>query len=322
MTSTNTPRTKLINGDSKKSPTPSRQSVSVTRRSYQEITDTIVGLLEKGIVPWHKPWSMPSSEPQNLISRRPYRGINPFVLNCEPYTSPFWLTYRQATKLGAQVRKGEKSTPIWFWKIWKSEAAEEESEETPSRDRSIPILRRYRVFNAEQCDGLEGKIPELLADRRSKWERIEAAEAIVAGMPNPPQIEHGRRAAFYHPSEDLVGMPHQDHFETDEGYYSTLFHELIHSTGHVSRLNRKGAAKPARFGSPIYSREELVAELGAAFLSGRAGIERVTVEASASYLANWIRRLKGDSTLAVAAGGAAQRAADYILGEQASGAHS
>ncbi len=158
-------------------------------------------------------------------------------------------------------------------------------------------------------------MPELPGDERTEWQRIEAAEAIVEEMPDRPRIEHGRRGAFYQPAADLVGMPDRDRFEGAEPYYSTLYHELIHSTGHESRLKRKGATVASRFGSPTYCREELVAEMGAAFLSGRAGIEHATIEASAAYLEHWIGKLKGDPKLAVQAAGAAQKAADFILGE-------
>ncbi|MCP4119124.1 MAG: ArdC family protein, partial [Desulfobacteraceae bacterium] len=137
--------------------------MSITNRSYQEITDTIVALLEKSVVPWHKPWSVPGGEPQNLTSRKPYRGINPFLLNLVPYASPFWLTFNQARKLGATVRKGEKASRIWFWKFWTPSRKEDRSRdrnEIDTRDlRSIPVLRRYSVFNVEQCDGLGDHVP-------------------------------------------------------------------------------------------------------------------------------------------------------------------
>lgn len=289
--------------------------MSATERSYREITDKIVSLLEDGTVPWHKPWSVPGGEPQNLISRKPYRGINPFLLNLEPYASPFWLTFKQAKKLGGHVRKGEKGSPIWFWKLWQRQDQDPNRQpgEISSRDRSIPILRRYTVFNAEQCQELE--VPEMPGDARNEWERIEAAEAIAEGMPNRPEITHGGRSASYRLGSDSVRMPERDRFESGEKYYSTLFHELTHATGHESRLNRKGCCS-GRFGSPSYSREELVAEMGAAFLSGRAGIEHATIEASAAYLEHWIGKLRGDPRLAVQAAGAAQKAADFILGDR------
>jgi len=290
--------------------------MSITEKSYQEVTDRIVSLLESGVVPWHKPWSVPAGAPQNLISRQAYRGINPFLLHLEPYASPFWLTFRQARKLGGTVRRGEKSSRIWFWKLWtpKGEDPTPRDAEASGRQRKrFPILRCYRVFNVEQCDGLGDQVPPLPGDERAEWQRIEAAEAIVAAMPDRPVIEHGGRAAFYRPAADLIRMPERERFASGEAYYSSLFHELVHSTGHASRLDREGFS-PQRFGSETYSREELVAEMGAAFLSARAGIEHATIEASASYLAGWIEKLKGEPKLAVQAAGAAQKAADFILG--------
>ncbi len=287
--------------------------MSVTKKSYRQITDTLVALLKEGVVAWHKPWSVPGGEPQNLISRKPYRGINPFLLNLTPYASPFWLTFNQARKLGAMVRKGEKASPIWFWKFWTPGKKSRRPAETDTRDdEGIPILRRYCVFNVEQIDGLDGRVPELPGDERTEWQRIEAAEAIVEAMPQRPTIEHAGRAAVYYPTTDLVRMPERDRFESGETYFSTIYHELTHATGHPSRLDRNGCGL-ARFGSPTYSREELVAEMGAAFLSGQAGIEHATLDASASYLNHWIAKLKGDPTLAVRAAGAAQKAADFIL---------
>ena len=289
--------------------------MSVTERSYQEVTERIVSLLKGGVVPWHKPWSVPGGEPQNLISRRPYRGINPFLLNLAPYASPFWLTFRQARKLGVRVRRSEKATRIWFWKLLDppEEPGTQAEEFSSSGRRRIPILRRYSLFNVEQCEGLGDLVPQLPADERTPFERLKAAEAIITGMPSRPSIEHGGRGASYSPLTDCVRMPGRHRFKSGFAYYSTLYHELTHSTGHASRLDRKGV-RATRFGSAIYGREELVAEMGAAFLSAEAGIEHATIEASASYLAGWIEKLNGDPRLAIQAAGAAQKAADFILG--------
>ena len=288
---------------------------TTTESLYEEITTTILGHLERGVVPWHQPWTIPGVAPQNLLSRKPYRGINPFLLNLQPFASPFWLTFRQARRLGGHVRKGERSTPIWFWKFYdkRREETDPETGEVRTALRRIPVLRRYRVFNATQCDGLEGRIPELPRDERTEWERIEAAEAIVRAMTEPPEIHHGMRGAFYRPSDDLVGMPDRRRFESSESYYSTLFHELAHATGHPRRLDREQASVIRRFDSRTYCREELVAEMAAAFLSARAGIAHATVEASAAYLDHWIRKLRGEPKLVMTAAGAAQKAADWIL---------
>lgn len=283
--------------------------MSATNRSYREITDTLIELLEQGTVPWRKPWN--AGEPcQNLTSRRPYRGINPFVLNCQPFRSPFWISFRQAKSLGAHVRKGSKGTRIWFWKFWDKKNAEGELER-------IPVLRRYTIFNVEQCEGLAGKVPSLDDPERQPFSPIERAERIVSGMPRRPAIQHGGRQAFYQSAADAITMPDRELFAAEPEYYSTLFHELTHATGHASRLGRKGIEGASPFGSPAYSREELIAEMGAAFLCGESRIATATLENSAAYLRNWIAKLRGDASLAVKAAGAAQRAADFILDRQA-----
>lgn len=281
--------------------------MSATKRSYEEITHRLIQILEEGTVPWHKPWN--SGEPcQNLLSKKPYRGINPFLLNCQPYASAYWLTFRQAKSVGGYVRRGQTGSPIWFWKIYEKENGE-------GKLKQYPVLRRYTVFNVEQCDGLKDRIPSLEDPERQPFSPIEQAERIVAGMPLPPTIQHGGRQAFYQPLTDTVTMPDRELFAQAPDYYSTLFHELVHSTGHESRLARKGIDRgSATYGSPTYSREELVAEMGAAYLCGRAQIERATLENSAAYIQGWIAKLKGDAALAVKAAGAAQRASDFILG--------
>jgi antirestriction protein ArdC len=174
------------------------------------------------------------------------------------------------------------------------------------------LLRYYRVFNIEQCEGLNA----LYGDDRKPVNPIEECESIANRMPNPPRIEQHSQA-FYRPSADMVGMPSRTCFESPEAYYSTLFHELTHSTGHTSRLNRFDEnSTDHQFGSESYSKEELVAELGAAMLAGIAGISQTTIANSASYLQTWINRLKSDSRLIISAASNAQKAADYILGNE------
>lgn len=184
--------------------------------------------------------------------------------------------------------------------------------------KRIPFLRYYNVFNVAQCDGIELPSEETILSPEPRPSPIETAEAIVQGMPKRPEIRTGLDRAFYQPAADFVGMPSVEQFKSGEEYYSTLFHELTHATGHKSRLNRKGVADSegnwSAFGSEPYSKEELCAEMGAAFLCGEAGIVERTVENSASYIASWLQRLKNDSKLVVTAAAQAQKAADYILG--------
>jgi antirestriction protein ArdC len=269
---------------------------------YQIITDRIIKLLESGTVPWHRPWKGGSETPRNFVSRKAYRGINLFLLKAAGFTSPYWLSFKQAQDLDANVKKGEKSFPVIFWKMFE---AEENGEM-----KKIPFLRYHSVFNVAQCEGITLPTPP---EVKSVFHPIEKCEEVVARMPRPPAIEHGGGRACYSPSEDKVSMPEAKVFETPHAYYGTLFHELTHSTGHVSRLNRKEVTDIIHFGSTPYSREELVAEMGAAFLSGHCEIENTILDQSASYIDHWLEKLKHDHKLVVQAAAQAQKACDFIL---------
>ncbi len=270
---------------------------------YEIITNQILAELERGEVPWHKPWH--SLPPVNLISKKPYRGINVFLLGFAGYGSQFWLTFNQAKQLGGNVRKGEHGTKIIFWRC---KTRETESADGEIEERKSAFLRYYTVFNLEQTEGLSAllTLPPAFP--------IESAEEIVKAMPNLPAFEQDSRAAYI-PSRDTVTMPSRTAFQSQAEYYATLFHELTHSTGHGKRLGREGIEKIQPFGSEDYSKEELVAEMGSAMLCGVAGIEKATIGNSAAYLRGWINRLKADSRLVIAAARAAQEAADYIRGE-------
>jgi antirestriction protein ArdC len=273
-------------------------------RSYDRITERIVALMEQGTVPWHKPWKVATGLPRNLITQRPYQGINTFLLMAMGYESPQWLTFRQAIQLGGSVKKGEKSCPVVFWK------PVEVTNKTSGEMEKIPFLRLYHVFNAAQCEGLKN-VP---AANETTFEVAKPAE-IVAKMPHPPVIKHGMREAFYSPPDDTVGMPERKRFETEDHYHASLFHELVHSTGHEKRLKRQSIMEHNGFGSDPYCKEELVAELGSAFLCGHSGIVERTIDNSAAYLKGWLTRLKSDGTLIVYAAAQAQKAADFILGK-------
>jgi antirestriction protein ArdC len=270
---------------------------------YQIITEQILKQLEAGVAPWHKPWA--TELPENLVSGRAYRGINVFLLASQGYGSPYWLTYKQATERGGHVRRGEHGTKVVFWKFDKYEAEDADGQTV---ERTSAILRYYTVFNAEQCEAVPAPAPARVVNP------IEECERIVAGMPNPPAFGQSDKA-WYRPATDTVGMPARGSFESGEAYYSTLFHELTHSTGHPKRIGREGIERLNTFGSESYSKEELVAEMGAAMLAGVAGIERRTLANSAAYLKSWIDVLKADSRMVVFAASQAQKAADYILGK-------
>ena len=271
-------------------------------QAYERITDRITTLLEQGTVPWHKPWKAKTGWPRNYVSQKTYRGINVFLLSAMSYESPCWLTFRQASQLGGNVRKGEKSCPVVFWKPMRIEDKES------GEEKKIPLLRIYHVFNAAQCDGLPDAPPVTV-----EVVTVKPAE-IVAQMPQPPVIKHGMVCAYYSPYDDCVGMPARERFESEETFFSTLFHELVHATGHESRLKRTTLAENNGFGSDPYCREELIAEMGAAFLCGHAEIIERTIDSSAAYIHGWLERIRQDKTLIVQAAAQAQKAADFILG--------
>jgi len=283
--------------------------------AYKLVTDRIIEALEAGIVPWHKPWKSWAGHgaPISLSTGKAYQGVNVWVLAATAmihgYTSPYWTTFKQAQERGGTVRKGEKGTPVVFWKF--IEKRDPASGEVTDK---IPFLRYFTVFNLDQCDNVTAPAIEPLPER----DPIEACEQIAAGYWNGPRVNHGGNRAYYSPALDMIGMPLMGQFETSEHYYSTLFHEQVHSTGHADRLGRKSLISPAPFGSEDYSREELIAEMGAAFLCGVAGIE-VNVPQHAAYIGSWLRNLQDDPKLVVQAAAAAQKAAGLILGDREEG---
>lgn len=280
----------------------------MSSKVYEVITDRITALLEQGTIPWRKPWNAQSNLPRN-ISGREYRGINIFLLATQQYGSPYWLTFNQVQTKGGHVRKGEKSTPVVFWK-WLDKKDAEATDGENSTNGKIPMLRYYSVFNIEQTEGITPPAPE---ETHNHFDPITKAEKIIASMPLKPDIRYVGSRAYYSPSLDYIQLPPKHSFESAEELACCQFHELIHSTGHSNRLGRKGITETSYFGGHEYSKEELVAEMGAAFLCGHAGIENTTIQNSAAYIQGWLKALKNDKTLLIHAAGAAQKAADYIL---------
>lgn len=291
---------------------------------YEDVRVRICASLEAGSIPWRKPWSGGAGgAPRNLRSKKVYRGINVWLLALAGYSSPYWLTFRQAQDLGGSVKRGEKGTRIVFWKIGVAGARDENGKPVVGEDgrelsRKTFLLRHYTVFNLEQCEGIESPA---VADETPKNDLspIEICESIVAGYVENggPKVERqSSSAAFYRPSTDSVRVPLLSQFESAPSSYSVLFHELIHSTGHSKRLARKGIVDPTLFGSHTYSQEELVAEFGASYLCAVAGIEVETLENSAAYIAAWLKRLREEDSAKwlVTAAAQAQKAADLILG--------
>lgn len=270
---------------------------------YDRVTAKVLAAIDGGVVPWHRPWDV--SMPMSMSTNKPYRGINVFLLD-----GGYWGTYKKIKALGGQVRKGEKSSIAVFWKFLKRNDPDTGEEVT------FPMLRHYNVFHSSQADWPDG-MPERFkgSANTSEADRVVAAEQLVTDYVkgDGPTLTHGSDSACYMPNLDVVRMPDFGAFHGADRYYSTMFHELGHSTGHASRLNREGVANFDAFGSHRYAREELVAEMTAAMLSATVGIDS-TIETSAAYLKHWRDQIASDPRLIVKAAGEAQKAADMVQG--------
>lgn len=284
---------------------------------YQVVTDEIIARLEAGTTPWHQPWLTNAGLPLRMSNRKPYRGLNVLLLGMQAmakgYMSPWWGTFDKIKTMGGSV-KGEKSTMVVFWKRLMVDGKDPLTGKPEKK--IIPLLRYFRVFNADQVTWDDGTVPAFMRPaERTPLERIEAAQAIADGYKDAPAIRTGL-AAYYEQDSDTITMPPFEDFKSPEGYHATLFHEQAHSTGVDKRLKRPGFSKEefGRFGSAPYSVEELTAELTALFLSASAGIAPVVMDNSAAYLASWLRNLREDPHLIVTVAARAQRAADFILG--------
>lgn len=287
---------------------------------YQTVTHLIIEHLERGVVPWRCPWQREVGIPRNFHTGKTYNGINVLLLGLRHLPSPYWLTFRQAQERGGHVRKGERGAHVIKVGESKSSSAEDKDSDDPAQPlRKRLFLREYTVFNATQIEGIEFPatpgIPAL-----SPNERIEAADQVVAEMQLPPVIQDGlSTVACYRMATDTVQMPAIASFESAEAYYLTLFHELIHSSGHPKRLNRESLIKHDGFGGKVYSHEELVAEMGAAFLGMETHIVSDSHEQSAAYLQSWldVLRVKEHKRWIILAASQASKAASFILNRAA-----
>ncbi len=285
----------------------------MSNKVYEIITSEIIKKLEEGTIPWERPWTG-TGAPINFFSQKEYRGINTIILGMQNYHCHMWGTFKQIRGHGGTVKKGEKSTMIVFWKWLEKDSGNIDTKGNPLIDK-IPMLRYYRVFNMEQTEGLPyEKVMAALEDEEESrdLDPIVECDKIIMNYNDSPEINYGGARAFYSPDSDYIQLPDREHFKTPSGYYNTLFHELVHSTGHTSRCGRKTINKAAAFGSETYSKEELVAEIGATFLCGRAGIERLIIDNSVAYIQSWLRALKNDVKMIVIASGQAQKAVDYM----------
>ena len=271
---------------------------------YQSVTDRIVSAIEAGTPPWVRPWSVSDQRPKNAATGRLYRGINSLLLGLEAqargYASGAWLTYRQAAALNAQVRGGEHGTSVVLYKLHEVDDAKTEGEK-----RVIPLLRTFTVFNVAQIDGLPQ--PAQPAQPTAGWNSHLEAELLLSA--SGADIRHGAPKAYYSRIMDLIHLPVKHAFKDQGAYYSTALHETCHWTGHPKRCNRDLAG---RFGTDAYAVEELIAEMGSAFLCAHCRIDGRLQHAA--YLHSWLQVLKSDKRAIFTASAKAQQAADFLLG--------
>lgn len=268
---------------------------------YDIITDRLLTAVESGTNPFRKPWS--GTGPQNLITKKNYRGINWLMTMSTRFTSPYWLSFKQANDLNGKIKAGSKGTPIVLWKFFKN--VKEDGAET--EETKGVMIKYYTIFNLEQTEGI--KVPETATHDHQP---IESAELLLKDYYDKNKglsFGHGEKA-YYAPGLDKIVLPEMKYFHTPEGFYSTYFHEAIHSTGHESRLDRL-AGNHARFGNDAYSREELTAEIGAAMLDSFTGIES-DIDNHASYLRSWSKHLRENTKELIFAAQKAQKAVDFI----------
>ena len=279
------------------------KTTSEKKDMYGIINNMIMEKLQNGKAPWRQTWN-DYGPARNYLSRKPYRGINSLILNNMDFEYPLYLSFLQARELGGNIKRGSKSIEVIYWKT-----LEFENDEKVKR---IPFLRYYNVFNIECVEGIKLKLPTKYVN-----DSIEQCENIINDMQSKPIIEHGGDEPYYNWKEDRVKVPHRGNFILSDEYYATLFHELAHSTGHESRLNRETCMKPAVYGSRDYCREELVAEIATCFLCGESGIANNIIENSSAYIEFWLERLthllKEDTKAFVRASALAQKATDFIL---------
>ena len=272
---------------------------------YQIVTDRILEALENGTVPWRKPWTGVRTGAYSRSTGRPYSVLNQMLLG-KPGE---YLTYKQATEAGGQVRKGEKASFVVFWKML---PVTEKNKDGKEVKKIVPLLKYYNVFHIDQCDGIQ---PKYKAEDLRPAEPIEEAENVLADYSERsgcPIIHAKQDRAYYSPTLDEIHLPLREQFMEIAEYYATAFHESVHSTGHKSRLNRLDSA--AFFGNEVYSKEELVAEMGSAILMNEMGIEvPSTFQNSAAYIQSWLKALKNDNRMIVAAAGKAEKAVKMIL---------
>jgi antirestriction protein ArdC len=312
-----TKKTTKTTSNKKTKSKPRRKSSKPKRDLYQEVTDKIVAALEKGVTPWIRPWvsfwdrfdAFNPNMPFNATSKKNYKGVNTMLLFLSGYSDPRWYSYKQAEKKHGQVRRGEKGTMVVFFKML---FIDEEKDDGTKRTKRIPVLRHYNVFNHTQIEWEEGKEPKMPSAPKpvtetgeSEIEYTAAAECVEKTGAN---IMHGGDRAYYNVTADYIQLPRRKQFDDEGAYWATSLHEVTHWTGAEQRLDRDFSG---RFGDESYAAEELVAEMGAAFLCAQLGVQGTLRHAE--YLDNWLKVLKGDKYAIFTAAREAQKASEYVL---------
>ena len=275
---------------------------------YEMVTDRIIEQLEQGVISWEKPWGGVIDGAYNRISKKPYSLLNQMLLQ----HSGEYATFKQWSELGGHIRKGQKAEIVVFWKL---QPYEEENADGEKIIKQIPLLRYYNVFHISQVDGVEPKEIDL-----NEFEPIEEAEKIKTEYmtrENLKILEKLTDDAFYSPAFDYIQVPCKEQYQNVEEFYSTLFHEMVHSTRHKTRLDRLETGVNTHFGTESYSKEELVAEIGSASIMNLLGIEtKKSFRNSSAYIQNWLQVLRGDKKFIISASSKAEKAVKYIMNEQ------
>ncbi|REG78504.1 ArdC family protein [Algoriphagus antarcticus] len=294
--------------------------------NFNKLAETVTNEIIEGIqnenLTWEQVWN-PKNAPKNYASDRPYLGFNAlwlgWVTNSKKFNTPYFLTYKQAKQLGGNVKKNEKGNKVVFWKISKFVKGKSTNNEGENEDvfgrKFTPFI--WTVFNIDQIEGVDFSIEE---SEERVFSPIETCESIISGYADCPNIVHEGNEAFYSPVNDFINMPDKEAFKGDEQFYSILFHEMIHSTGHENRLGRFAERSDlVGFGSIEYSKEELIAEMGASYLNAFAGIKDANFKNSLAYMKGWLKPLQDDPKMLIYAAQKAHQAANYILGIESEG---
>jgi antirestriction protein ArdC len=311
-TDTTTLTPEFFREDSPPAATPTKMDGAPERNGsiYERVTGRILSQLEAGRIPWRETWAC--GLPKSLGSGKEYRGVNILLLGCAGYSSRYWVTYREALRLGGHVRKGEKATPVVYWK-WRTEEDLQKLRAKTGKEAFAPCVPFVSaVFNLDQVEQVTRPNDDVA---QTPDRPLEIAAGVFDVMPDKPEIKHATTdQPCYMPAADQVLMPHLSQFKSADAYYAVLYHELTHSTGHPKRLHRFDDSQSGQIEK--YSFEELVAEFGSAFLCGFAGIANPETDSlQVGYIQGWMKALQDDSRLVLKAASAAQRAADYIRGK-------